>query len=123
MDCAMGTFLFLPILPGFSGSVMAIVSLLTFQSWLDVEAALAELTIIPAEMPDSSRLEQVRNRLPAGGRRIRTIGPSCKKRVVLVETRRLLKGADDRDPSKTPGLLARNWKFESISLPAMEKST
>ena len=37
----MGTFLFLPILPGFSGSVMAIVSLLTFQSWLDVEAALA----------------------------------------------------------------------------------
>ena len=25
-----------------------------FQSWLDVEAALAELTIIPAEMPDSS---------------------------------------------------------------------
>jgi hypothetical protein len=46
---------------------MAIVSLLTFQSWLDVEAALAELTIIPAEMPDSSRLEQVRNRLPAGG--------------------------------------------------------
>ena len=24
------------------------------QSWLDVEAALAELTIIPAEMPDSS---------------------------------------------------------------------
>jgi len=67
MDCAMGTFLFLPILPGFSGSVMAIVSLLTFQSWLDVEAALAELTIIPAEMPDSSRLEQVRNRLPAGG--------------------------------------------------------
>src|SRR5258708_6498013 len=67
MDCGMGTFLFLPILPGFSGSVMAIVSLLTFQSWLDVEAALAELTIIPAEMPDSSRLEQVRNRLPAGG--------------------------------------------------------
>jgi hypothetical protein len=39
-------------------------------------------------------------RLSAGGRRIRTIGPSCKKRVVLVETRRLLKGADDRDPSK-----------------------
>jgi hypothetical protein len=25
-----------------------------FQSWLDVEAALAELTIIPAEMPGSS---------------------------------------------------------------------
>src|SRR5258708_3808663 len=75
MDCGMGTFLFLPILPGFSGSVMAIVSLLTFQSWLDVEAALAELTIIPAEMPDSSRLEQVRNRLPAGGSRIRTSGP------------------------------------------------
>ena len=25
-----------------------------FQSWLDVGAALAELTIIPAEMPDSS---------------------------------------------------------------------
>jgi adenylosuccinate lyase len=25
-----------------------------FQSWLDVEAALAELTIIPAKMPDSS---------------------------------------------------------------------
>jgi hypothetical protein len=25
-----------------------------FQSWLDVEAALADLTIIPAEMPDSS---------------------------------------------------------------------
>jgi hypothetical protein len=25
-----------------------------FKSWLDVEAALAELTIIPAEMPDSS---------------------------------------------------------------------
>jgi hypothetical protein len=25
-----------------------------FQSWLDVEAALAELTIITAEMPDSS---------------------------------------------------------------------
>src|SRR6266850_1451434 len=75
MDCAMGTFLFLPILPGFSGSVMAIVSLLTFQSWLDVEAALAELTIIPAEMPDSSRLEQVRNRLPAGGKAIRTLGP------------------------------------------------
>jgi adenylosuccinate lyase len=25
-----------------------------FRSWLDVEAALAELTIIPAEMPDSS---------------------------------------------------------------------
>ena len=25
-----------------------------FQSWLDVEAALAELTIISAEMPDSS---------------------------------------------------------------------
>jgi hypothetical protein len=25
-----------------------------FQSWLDVEAALAERTIIPAEMPDSS---------------------------------------------------------------------
>jgi hypothetical protein len=24
------------------------------QSWFDVEAALAELTIIPAEMPDSS---------------------------------------------------------------------
>src|SRR6267143_6291758 len=72
MDCAMGTFLFLPILPGFSGSVMAIVSLLTFQSWLDVEAALAELTIIPAEMPDSSRLEQVRNRLPAGAKGIRT---------------------------------------------------
>jgi hypothetical protein len=38
--------------------------------------------------------------LTAGGRWIRTIGPSCKKRVVLVETRRLLKGADDRDPSK-----------------------
>ena len=75
MDCAMGTFLFLPILPGFSGSVLAIVSLLTFQSWLDVEAALAELTIIPAEMPDSSRLEQVRNRLPAGGSGIRTLGP------------------------------------------------
>jgi adenylosuccinate lyase len=27
-----------------------------FQSWLDVEAALAELTIIPAEMPDSNIL-------------------------------------------------------------------
>src|SRR5271169_1679926 len=39
-------------------------------------------------------------RLSTGGGRIRTIGPSCKKRVVLVETRRLLKGADDRDPSK-----------------------
>src|SRR6516165_9757138 len=39
-------------------------------------------------------------RLRAGGRRIRTIGPSCKKRVVLVETPRILKGADDRDPSK-----------------------
>jgi hypothetical protein len=25
-----------------------------FHSWLDAEAALAELTIIPAEMPDSS---------------------------------------------------------------------
>jgi adenylosuccinate lyase len=25
-----------------------------FQSWPDVEAALAELTVIPAEMPDSS---------------------------------------------------------------------
>ena len=25
-----------------------------FQSWLDAEAALVELTIIPAEMPDSS---------------------------------------------------------------------
>ena len=25
-----------------------------FQSWLDVEAALAELIIIPAKMPDSS---------------------------------------------------------------------
>ena len=25
-----------------------------FQSWLEVEAALAELTIIPAELPDSS---------------------------------------------------------------------
>jgi hypothetical protein len=25
-----------------------------FQSWLDVEAALAALTIIPVEMPDSS---------------------------------------------------------------------
>jgi hypothetical protein len=25
-----------------------------FQSWLDVEATLAELTIIPTEMPDSS---------------------------------------------------------------------
>src|SRR5258705_13102531 len=43
---------------------------------------------------------QVRTGLTAGGRRIRTIGPSRKKRVVLVETRRLLKGADDRDPSK-----------------------
>jgi hypothetical protein len=38
--------------------------------------------------------------LSPGGTWIRTIGPSCKKRVVLVETRRLLKGADDRDPSK-----------------------
>ena len=44
--------------------------------------------------------EPVCCRLCAGGRRIRTIGPSCKKRVVLVETRRLLKGADDRDPPK-----------------------
>ena len=57
----------MPDIARLSRSVMAIVSLLTFQSWLDVEAALAELTIIPAEMPDSSRLEQVRNRLPAGG--------------------------------------------------------
>ena len=38
-----------------------------------------------------------RDRLRGGGRRIRTIGPSCNKRVVLVETRGLLKGADDRD--------------------------
>src|SRR5947199_5803673 len=38
--------------------------------------------------------------LSAGGNRIRTIGPSRNKRVVLVETRRLLKGADDRVPSK-----------------------
>jgi hypothetical protein len=55
-------------------------------------------------------------RLTAGGRRIRTIGPSCKKRVVLVETQRLLKGADERDPSKLQPFSARNWKFESISL-------
>ncbi len=51
-----------------------------FQSWLDVEAALAEPTIIPAEMPDSSRLEQVRNRLPAGGRWIRTFGSRSRNR-------------------------------------------
>src|SRR5467141_3038598 len=95
MDCAMGTFLFLPILPGFSGSVMAIVSLLTFQPWLDVEAALAELTIIPAEMPDSSRLEQVRNRLPAGGKRIRTAGPPWKRDGVF-------RGQPNQPPAPSP---------------------
>jgi hypothetical protein len=40
-----------------------------------------------------ARENQVRTGLRAGGRRIRTIGSSCKKRVVLVETQRLLKGA------------------------------
>src|SRR5882724_9129562 len=39
MDCAMGTFLFLPILPGFPGSVMAIVSLLTSAAKLSLVIA------------------------------------------------------------------------------------
>jgi hypothetical protein len=47
-----------------------------------------------------TKAERVLHGLTTGGRRIRTIGPSCNKRVVLVETRGLLKGADDRDPSK-----------------------
>ena len=66
----------------------------------DRAACSAPLTGGKARLFDVRGQNSARHRLSAGGRRIRTIGPSCKKRVVLVETRRLLKGADDRDPSK-----------------------
>jgi hypothetical protein len=79
-------------------------------SWRDVDEPCASLPAVPpgrararrgnCRLFDTGRRNPARDGLFAGGRRIRTIGPSCKKRVVLVETRRLLKGADDRDPSK-----------------------
>jgi len=72
--------------------------------------ALAELTIIPAEMPDSSRLEQVRNRLPAGGSRIRTLSPSLRK--AAVQRCATLDSASFGQRKRAP-ILEGDQKFES----------